>query len=168
MKNFTLTKGIVIIAAIAMVGIIGTAYAGWGGGYGHMGRGWGHMGWGGPGNGGDYPALTDEQRQTMEQERRTFFEETNDLRQNLYTKELALRSELAKSDADAQKAAAIQKDISKLEAELDQKRLNHVVKMKQVNPDAGRGFMMGGRGLGGRMGYGPGTGRGPGGGYCWD
>ena len=168
MKNNTLTKGIVILAAIAMVGLVATAYAGWGDGYGHMGRGWGHMGWGGPGNGGDYPALTDEQRQTMEQERRTFFEETNDLRQNLYTKELALRSELAKSDADAQKAAAIQKDISKLEAELDQKRLDHVVKMKQVNPDAGRGYMMGGRGRGGMMGYGPGAGRGAGGGNCWD
>ena len=169
MNSNTLTRGIVILAAIATVGLVATAYAGWGsGGYGHMGRGWGHMGWFGPGNGGDYPALTDEQRQTMEQERRTFFEETNDLRQNLYTKELALRSELAKADADAQNAAAIQNDISKLEAELDQKRLDHVVKMKQVNPDAGRGFMMGGRGRGGRMGYGPGTGRGPGGGYCWD
>lgn len=168
MKNTTLTKGIVILAAIAMVGLVATAYAGWGDGYGHRGRGWGHMGWGGPGYGGDYPDLTDEQRQAMEQERRAFIKDTDDLRENLYTKELALRSELAKSDADAQKAAAIQQDISKLEAELDQKRLDHIVKMKEVNPEAGRGFMMSGRGRGGMMGYGPGTGRGPGGGYCWD
>lgn len=163
MKNITLTKGIVILAAIAMVGLVATAYAGWGDGYGHMGRGWGHMGWG-----GDYPDLTDEQIKTIEQERRAFIKDTDDLRQNLYTKELALRSELAKTDADAQKAAAIQKDISKLEAELDQKRLDHIVKMKEVNPEAGRGFMMGGRGRGGMMGYGPGAGRGSGGGYCWD
>ena len=134
------------------------------------GRGWGHMGWGGPGYGGDYPDLTDEQIKAIEQERRAFIKDTDDLRQNLYTKELALRSELAKTDADAQKAAVIQKDISKLEAELDQKRLDHIVKMKEVNPEAGRGFMMGGRGRGGMMGYGygPGAGRGPGGGYCWD
>ena len=112
------------------------------------------MGWGGPGYGGDYPDLTEEQRQAVEQERRAFIKDTDDLRQNLYTKELALRSELAKSDADAQKAAVIQKDISKLEAELDQKRLDHIVKMKEVNPEAGRGFMMGGRGRGGIMGYG--------------
>ena len=39
MKNITLTKGIVILAAIAMVGLVATAYAGWGDGYGHMGRG---------------------------------------------------------------------------------------------------------------------------------
>jgi Spy/CpxP family protein refolding chaperone len=163
MKNIKLTKGIVILAAIAMVGLVATAYAGWGDGYGHMGRGWGHMGWG-----GDYPDLTDEQIKAIEQERRAFIKDTDDLRQSLYTKELALRSELAKTDADAQKAAAIQKDISKLEAELDQKRLDHIVKMKEVNPEAGRGFMMGGRGRGGMMGYGPGAGRGPGGGNCWD
>ncbi len=170
MKNITLTKGIVILAAIAMVGLVATAYAGWGDGYGHRGRGYHHMGWGGPGYGGDYPDLTDEQIKAIEQERRAFIKDTDDLRQNLYTKELALRSELAKTDADAQKAAVIQKDISKLEAELDQKRLDHIVKMKEVNPEAGRGFMMGGRGRGGMMGYGygPGAGRGPGGGYCWD
>lgn len=168
MKNISLTKGIVILAAIAMVGLVATAYAGWGDGYGHRGRGWGHMGWGGPGYGGDYPDLTDEQRQAMEQERRAFIKDTDDLRQNLYAKELELRSELAKDDADAQKAAAIQKDISNLEAELDQKRLDHVVKMKKVNPDAGRGYMAGGRGRGGMMGYGPGAGRGGGRGYCWD
>jgi len=168
MKNITLTKGIVILAAIVMVGLVATAYAGWGDGYGHRGRGWQHMGWGGPGYSGYDSDLTDEQRQAFEQERRAFFNETNDLRKNLYAKELELRSELAKDDADAQKAAAIQKDISKLEAEFDQKRLDHVVKMKKVNPDAGRGYMMGGRGRGGMMGYGPGAGRGAGGGYCWD
>ena len=167
MKNFTLTRGIVILAAIVMAGLVATAYAGWGGGYGHMGGGWHHMGWGGPGSEGYYTDLTDEQRQAIEQERRAFFKETEDLRQKLYAKELALRGELAKADADAQKAAAIQKDISNLEAEFDQKRLDHVVKMKKVDPDAGRGFMMGGRGRGGMMGYGPLAGRAAGG-YCWD
>ena len=153
MKNFTLSKGIVILAATVLVGLVATAYAGWGGGgFGHRGPGWHHMGWG---NGGYDANLTDEQRQAFENERQTFFEETNDLRQNLYAKELELRSELAKANADAQKAAAIQKDISKLEAEFDQKRLNHVAKMKKINPDAGRGYLMEGRGRGGMMGYGP-------------
>jgi Spy/CpxP family protein refolding chaperone len=168
MKNITLTKTIVILAAIVMVGLVANAYAGWGGGYGHMGRGWGHMGWGGPGYDGDYPNLTEEQIKAIEQERQAFFKETGELRQNLYAKELELRSELAKENVDVQKAASIQKDISKLEADLDQKRLEHIVKMKEVNPNAGRGFMMGGRGRGGMMGYGPGGGNGRGGGYCWD
>ena len=170
MKNVTLTKLIVVLAVIATVGFVASAFAGWGAGsYGHRGGGWHHMGWGGSGDGYGYNQnLTDEQRQAIEQERRAFLKETDDLRQNLYAKELELRSELAKDDADAQKAAAIQKDISNLEAELDQKRLDHVVKMKKVNPDAGRGYMMGGRGRGGRMGYGPGAGGGPGGGYCWE
>ena len=158
------------------MGLVATAYAGWGGGsYGHMGGGYGHMGggghhmgWGGPGYGGFYRDMTDEQRQAMEQERQAFLKNTNQLRQNLYAKGLELRSELAKETADPNKASDIQKDISKLEAELDQKRLDHVIKMRKINPNAGRGYMMGGRGRGGMMGYGPGAGRGPGGGYCWN
>ena len=168
MQNIRLTKGIVILAATAMVGLAAAAYAGWGGGYGHMGRGWGQMGWGGPGFGGDYSDLTDEQIKAIQEERRAFLKSTDELRRNLYAKELELRSEFVKENADIQKAASIQKDISKFEAALDQIRLEHIVKMKAVNPNAGRGFMMGGRGRGGVMGYGPGAGNVPGGGYCWE
>ena len=168
MRKSTFSKGMVILAVIATVGLVATAHAGWGGGHGHMGRGWGHMGWGGPCCGGDDPDLTDEQRKAFDEERRAFFKDTDELRQKLYAKGLELRSELAKTDVDPQKAAAIQKDISTLEAEFDQKRLDHMIRMKKINPDAGRGFMMGGRGRGGTMGYGPGYGRGFGGGPCWD
>ena len=169
MKNFTLSKGIFILAIVVTMGLVAPAYAGWsGGGYGHMGGGWHHRGWGGPGYGGFYQDLTDEQRQAMEQERRAFFKDTDQLRQNLYAKELELKSELAKETTDPKKASDIQSDISKLEAELNQKRLDHAIKMKKINPNAGRGYMMGGRGRGGMRGYGPGAGRGPGGGYCWN
>ena len=75
---------------------------------------------------------------------------------------------MATETAGPNKASDIQKDISKIEAELDQKRLDHVIKMKKINPNAGRGYMMGGRGCGEMRGYGPGAGRGPGGGYCWN
>lgn len=174
MKGFTLKKGIVILAVVAMTGFVATAFAGWGGGYGPRGGGWHHMGWGGPGHhmgwGGpdydDYPNLTDEQQKAFEAERQAFFKDTESLRQDLYAKNLELRSELAKDNPDAQKAATIQKEVSKLESELDQKQLDHVMKMRKIAPEAGRGFMMGGRGP--MRGYGPGPGRGYGGGYCWE
>ena len=112
--------------------------------------------------------LTDEQQKALDQERQAFLNATESLRQDLYAKNLELRSELAKDNPDAQKAAALQKEISKLESELDQKQLDFMLNARKVAPDAGRGYMMGGRG--GMMGYGPGYGygAGPRGGYCWE
>ena len=80
----------------------------------------------------------------MDKQRQAFFEETRDLRENLYQKELELRSELAKEDPDAQKAAGLQAEISELTAQLDQKRIDHRIKMKKENPEffAGRGYGM--------------------------
>ena len=115
----------------------------------------------------------------LDKERQAFFEETRNLRENLYQKELELRSELAKENPDAQKAAGLQAEISDLNAQLDQKRIDHRIKMKKENPEffADRGYRRGGRGMG-RGFYGPGMGcgfYGPGmgrgfrgqGGGCW-
>ncbi len=84
----------------------------------------------------------------LDENRRAFFEETRNLRENLYQKELELRSELAKADPDAQKAADLQTEVSNLTAQLDQKRIAHRIKMKKENPEffAGRGYGKGGRG----------------------
>jgi Spy/CpxP family protein refolding chaperone len=69
-----------------------------------------------------------------------------------------MQSELAKAEPDAAKASGLQKEISELQAQLDQKRIDHMVEMRKVAPNAGRGYMRGGP----MMGYGP-----RGGGYCW-
>ena len=54
MNKLTLKKGFIMVAIIATVGFVASAFAGWGmGGYGHGGPGWHHMGWGGPGDGSD-------------------------------------------------------------------------------------------------------------------
>jgi zinc resistance-associated protein len=170
MKNVTFTKLIVVLAVIATAGFVASAFAGWGmGGYGNSGPGWHHMGWGRPGYGyGYYQNLTGEQQKALDQERQAFLNATESLRQDLYAKNLELRSELAKDNPDVQKAAALQKEISKLESGLDQKQLDFMVNARKVAPDAGRGYMMGGRG--GMMGYGRGygNGTGPRGGYCWE
>jgi hypothetical protein len=57
---------------------------------------------------------------------------------------------VSKKNPDADKAGALQKEISELESELDQKRVDHMIKMRKLSPNDGRGFMMGGY----HMGYG--------------
>ncbi len=165
------TRALVIVTVLAIVGFGAYAYADWGMGYGHRmgmhggaGTGYGCPGWngGGPGWQGTYgPAyrgnLTPDQIKALDEARGAFFKETESIRQDLYAKNLELRSELAKPNPDTAKAAQLQKEISDLRAKFDQKRLDHMVKMREITPQAGRGFAGG---------YGPGYGRGMGGAHC--
>lgn len=152
---------IITVASVAVIGVALNAFAhggmGWGGGGGHHGQGWHHRGGYGPGYGYD-DQISKEQYRQLEQKREAFFEETQDLRADLYEKERQLQNELVKDELDASKASELQKEISDLQAQLDQKRIDHMVEMRKLNPNAGRGFMRGGP----MMGYGP-----RGGGYCW-
>ena len=162
-----------VLAVLAILGLIGysaDSYAwGRGGGYYGAGAGSGNCprgGFGGPGAGGN---LTDEEIAAVQNERSAFFENTRELRERHYQKELELKAELAKQNPDAKKAAELQKEVSGFENELDQKRLEHQLKMKKDYPQLyGKGFGGGfGRGMGPGNGMGPGGGRGPGGGPCW-
>lgn len=175
--NFSKTSKIfMVLAIVAVLAIAVTSFAGWGRGhmdYGYpMGPGYGmHRGWmdGPRGYGGQgYPGdLSDEDIARLDKERQAFFDATSDLREKLYQKELELRSELAKAEPDAKKAAGLQKEISDLESQLDQKRLDHRIKMRKDFPRFGyrgdgygpRGWGMG-RGMYGGGGYGPGS--------CWN
>jgi len=175
MKQNTLRKLIIIPAAAFLVAAGTTAFAGWGRDYyGSGGPGWQARG----GAGYDCPYygrsdVNEEDWKKMDQEREAFFKDTEPLRQKIYEKEMALRSEFAKSTPDAAVAAKIQKELSDLEGQFDQKLLDHRIKMRELNPNAGRGYMMGrGRGYGHGMDYnrgymmgGPGYGMGFGRGY---
>ena len=174
--NFNKTgKIFMVLAIVAVFAFAATSFAGWGRGYGgggyHMGPGYGmHGGWGqgprGYGGQGYQSDLSDEDIAKLDKERRSFFEATSDLRENLYQKELELRSELAKPEPDAKKAAGIQKEISNLESQLDQKRLDHRIKMRKDFSQSGYrgdGYGPHGRGMGRGM-YGGGGGYGTGGG----
>ncbi len=175
MKRDYVKKILVGVVIVAMLGFGTHAFAGWGMGYGHEGMGYGHHGTGhgggGPGLGrgmhgggygyGGYPGtLSEDEVKKIDERRRTFFEETKDLRQGMYQKGLELRSELAKKEPDTKKAYDLQKEISDLRAQLGQKRIDQHIKMRKLNPD---GF--GGRGFGrGPMASGFGS---RGGGNCW-
>ena len=171
--NFSKTGKVLMVLIIAAVlAVAATSFAGWGRG---GGKGWGGNCWG-PGSGygsrgyggqGYQSDLSDEDIAKLDKERQSFYEATSDLRENLYQKELELRSELAKPEPDAKKAAGLQKEISGLESELDQKRLEHRIKMRKDFPRfgyRGDGYGPRGRGMGRGMygcgGYGPGS--------CWN
>ncbi len=151
---------IIAVASVAVIGFAINAFAhggmGWGGGWGHHGQGWHQRGDYGPGYDNQ---MSKEQYKQFEQKREAFFKETVDLRADLDGKKRELQNELAKDEPDASKASGLQKEISELQAQLDQKRIDHMVEMRTLAPNAGRGYMRGGP----MMGYGP-----RGGGYCWE
>lgn len=166
MKTNNMRTVIVSLAAIAVMAMGANAFAGKGMGSQDDQQGGGgcgkHLRKGGCDYGQMKAALTPEQREQMEAERQAFFDATKNQRQDLFAKRLELKAEMAKRETDAKKASALQKDISELQGNLDQKRLSHILAMRKINPDAGRGWMMTGRGMGHHgkgqgMGYGPGN-----------
>ncbi len=165
-------KIFMVLAIVAVLGIAVTSFADWGRGsmgYGnHMGPGYGmHRGWtDGPrgyGGQGYQSDLSAEDLARLDKERQAFFEATSESRGELFQKQLELRSELAKPEPDAKKAAGLQKEISNLEGQLDQKHLEQRIKMRKDFPRSGyMGQGYGPRGMGRGM-YGGGYGRGGGG-----
>ena len=164
---FKLRNVLITIASIAVLGIGINAFAhggmGWGGGLGHHRGGMHYQG--GYGN-GPVDQLNPEDYKQFEQKREAFFNETQDIRTGLFEKERELQNELAKDEPDMARASELQKEISDLQSQFDQKRIEHMVEMRKLNPNAGRGYKSGGpmMGSGGpRMG----SGYNRGGGYCW-
>lgn len=166
------SKTIVVLMVFTVLGFGTYAFADSGMGYGrhHGGRDYHEPGW----RGGDYGCpgygymtgdLSEEDLQKLDEQREAFFKSTQDLRQNIYQKQLALESEFAKKNPDAKIAANLQKEISDLKAQIDQKQIEYMIKMKKINPDLGQGLMgpgmmgyghgRGFRGYGHMMGYGP-------------
>ncbi len=137
-------KGYLMFFAIAaVVALSVTAYAdrgmmGYGEGRGECQgiRGGGY----GPGSGYMMGNISEDEAKQINDQREEFFKATEDLRQDIYAKEMELNSELAKKNIDTEKAAKLQKEISALESKFDQKRLEHMIKMKKLNPNLARGF----------------------------
>jgi Spy/CpxP family protein refolding chaperone len=146
MFNKVWVKSLLVLLLMVFLAIPAPGFADRGMGYGPYQR-WGHHpmhAWHhgaeqgcGFGYWGD---LSEEDIQKLEKERTDFFEDTKNLRAKIYQKRLELRSELAKENPDAKKAAELQTEISKMKAEFDQKRLNHFLNIRKINPDMGRGF----------------------------
>lgn len=151
-------RNMLVFTLVTLMALSGTALGYRGMGMGdcpNAGKGYHHgRGGGNPCFAGD---LNDDQIEKLNQERTAFMKDTAGLRADMKAKELELRAELAKQTPDKDKAMQLQKALSDLEAQFDQKRLAHRLKMKEINPDAG---VMCGRGGYGRKGHGKGFGGG--------
>ena len=132
---------IIAVASAAVIGFAINAFA-------HGGMGWHH---GGNFGSGYIDQMSKEEYKQFEDQREAFFKETRELRSGLLEKERELQNELAKESPNAAKASELQKEISELQTQFDQKRIDHMIEMRKLNPNIGRGFMRGGA----MMGYGP-------------
>jgi Spy/CpxP family protein refolding chaperone len=134
-------KLILFFTVISIVGFgsFALAHMGQGPGYnrgGHHGYGGHHQGYGGFGEN-----LSEAEIKQMQAERKAFFEATREIRAQIYQKRLEMGSELAKKDPDPERAVGLQKEISELKAQMGLKRLDHILKLKKINPDVNRGLM---------------------------
>lgn len=160
-------KLITILGTLVLIGAIAVPVIAWGPGW---GRGGGHPMMGQWGSSepyrGDYGNLTDDQKSELEALDRKFFDETKDLHNQIWNKSRELGIALDKTDPDLEKARALQREISELRAQLDDKSLTHELEIRKISPDRRYGYGRGG-GYGSHMGsYGHRMGYGPG--YCWN
>lgn len=170
-RRYLIMKRVVIIFGILLlVGAIAAPVMARGPGWGMGGQMGGPPG-GCPGysryDDRGYEKLTEEQKTQMEKLSQKFYDETAKIRTDLIAKKAELNILMDSSNADLEKAKALQKEISDLKAKLAQERLTHEFEVRKINPDArsgwgpGRGFGYGRMGFGRHMrGYGPGS--------CWN
>lgn len=156
MKHNKTIIGLVI--GIFSVGFVALASAnGWHGGWhtGHMmGNGMMGYGMGYQGHMMDYghhgyADLSSEDAAKLKEFQDEFYNATQELRDAIQDERLALDEELGKDTPDRAKALELQKELSKLESEFDQKVLAHQLELRKTFPDSdvamGNGY----------------------GGYCW-
>jgi zinc resistance-associated protein len=136
----------------------------------------GDKNYGGPGYGPcwlDSGDLTDSQRAELDKLYQQFVDDTAKMREEIWNKSGELDSLLDSANPDPQKAKALQREVSDLNAKMSDKRVEFELQARKIAPNArsGRGYGMGygrGYGMGYGRGYGMGYGRhmgGPGGSY---
>jgi zinc resistance-associated protein len=182
MRNAGIVLGTLLVISLIAV----PAFAGCGHGPGMMR--------GGGGGYGPYSNLTQEQITQLNALHQNFFKDTDKLRDDLWAKRHDLSELMEASKPDLQKAKDLQQQVSAVEAQIDQKKIEYIVSAHKIAPELGffglgfgfghyrhgrhmmmeRGCGCGGEGYGGEWahgyghgGYGPG-GYGPGwrGGSC--
>jgi Spy/CpxP family protein refolding chaperone len=124
--KMTVIAGFCVILAPALVATVALA---WGPGFGPMfGRGFG-----GPANGvPPIPDLTAEQSAQIQALRDGFLKEIEPLREELYTKGTELRSVWSSPNPDAAAVTAKQKEISDLQAKLQEKGTTFGLEIRKV------------------------------------
>jgi Spy/CpxP family protein refolding chaperone len=184
MKRILSIVGIFLTVGIVSISLFANDSA-WG-----RGRGGGGY-WGGPGSCWGYNQgygrgeLTQEQEARLDELYQSFYDETALIKNDLWAKRAQMRTLMGVSQIDKEKVQALQREINDLRSTLAEKRLDMMLKAREIAPDfrlagrfgRGQGSSKGGhsphrRGYGPHMrgGYGPGMQGGYGGygpGACW-
>jgi Spy/CpxP family protein refolding chaperone len=166
MKAKNTIAAITVIAAIVLVVGWAFAHGPWGAqGHGYRGRGCGHP----------YESLSPEQREKLQAQEQKFYQDTAELRRELYRKRLELEGLWADPKVDPEKIKAKQGEVSELQRRIQEKALEHQLAIRELVPEEGIGQGSWCPGYG--MGYGHHQGRGHmwgsgqmrsyGGGHCW-
>lgn len=142
-----------IVAAFFVLGVAGLSFAqcGYGRGYGGGMMGRGMMGGYGQGYGqgpmghsgsNAYGNLSREDEARLDQAQTKFFDETRELRTAIRDKQFALDDELQKANPDKAKVNDLQKQLSQLESQFNQRALDNQLAMRKEFPNSGyaRGY----------------------------
>lgn len=146
MRRFGIIIGIVLLVAALAYPVFG-----WGPGWGRGNHMMGYMGTAGGGRycwqyDRTYGNLTEEQQADWMELKAKFFAETNGLRNEIWRKAGELRSLLWQAEPDAEKAKALQEEMSKLKSRMGAKRLDFLLESRKIAPDVpaepgyGKGF----------------------------
>lgn len=148
MKRSKAAISIIAFGVIVLIAAVAFAHGGyrrhmgdWGGQM--MGPGYGgrHMMDYGPGYGsgmrgyGGWGTLSEEDASKLDAARDDFYKETKELRAKISDARIALRDEMIKEQPNEEKVLYLQKQVSKLEAEFDQKSLAHQLKINKLMPE---------------------------------
>lgn len=107
-----------------------------------------------------YENLTEGQRSQLDRVHQKFYDETAQLRNEIWSKSAELNTLLNSSNPNAEKAKALQNEISDLRAKMAQKRIDFELEVRKIAPEVqsdrgyGRGYRSDMRGYGPGMGYG--------------
>jgi Spy/CpxP family protein refolding chaperone len=165
MTKILIALGSFLLVAFLAVPLLADG-PGWNGGH-HMWGSWGSDRGSCWDYGRGYNELSKEEQKQLTELENKFSNETNNLRNDIWSKSEELQRYLNSTNPDSQKLTEMQRELSNLRAEMDEKRLAYEVEARKILPDTrfrggyGRGYYghhM--RGYGPRMRYGQ---RG-----CWD
>jgi zinc resistance-associated protein len=156
MKRLVTILGIVLLVGAIAIPVLANGH-GWGRGRHMMGHSGDHRGYGYE-SGRGYETLNEEQRSKLDTLHQKFYDETTQLRNEIWSKSGELNVLLDSTNPDVDKAKALQKEISELRTKLDQVRINLELEANKINPDLrlgrgyGRGYGRHGSGYGHHMG----------------
>ena len=165
MRKILIAFGSFLLVAFLSVPLLADG-PGWNGGH-HMWGSWGSDRGSCWDYGRGYNELSKEDQRQLTELENEFFTETERLRNDIRSKSAELNRYLNSNNPDSQKLTELQRELSDLRAEMDEKRLAYELEARKILPETrfrggyGRGYYghhM--RGYGPRMGYGQRS--------CWD